>query len=63
MVRISTRQMPVSGQRAAGHTCAQSSRNQFAFAKNPLAQRAGGRPRYVIPLNVLNFATTVAIKW
>src|SRR5580692_4497363 len=36
--------------------------NEFAFAKNPLTERARGRPGHVVPLEVLNIAAAVADK-
>src|SRR5450755_2209505 len=39
---------------------AEPPKNQFTFAKNPLAKRARGRLGYVAPLNVLDVAAAVA---
>src|SRR5581483_455415 len=39
---------------------AQPPENEFAFAKNPLAERARGRPGHVVPINVPNIAAAVA---
>src|SRR5258708_14575380 len=34
--------------------------NDFAFAKNPFAEGAGGRPRHAVPIHVFNIAAAVA---
>jgi len=34
--------------------------NEFAFAKNPLTEGAGGRPGHVVPFHILNIAAAVA---
>ncbi len=39
---------------------AQPAENEFAFAKNALAERTGGRPGNFVPLHVLNVAAAVA---
>jgi len=38
----------------------ESPENEFAFAKNPLTEGAGGRPGHAVPLHVLNIAAAVA---
>src|SRR5208337_1073785 len=60
MHRVSTRPRRLTGSVSRGALRAESSENEFAFAKNPLAERARGRPGHVVPLDVLNIAAAVA---
>jgi len=39
---------------------AETSKNEFAFANNSLAEGTCGRPGHIVPLNVLNIPTEVA---
>jgi ABC-type hemin transport system ATPase subunit len=39
---------------------AKPAEDEFAFAKNPLTEGAGSRLGHVVPLHVLNIATTIA---
>src|SRR5579872_6327154 len=39
---------------------AEPAENELAFPKNPLTERARGRSRHVVPLNILNIAAAVA---
>jgi hypothetical protein len=56
----SSRLLNLMGSVPRSALCAQPPENEFAFAKNPLAERTRGRPGHVVPLDVLNIAAAIA---
>src|ERR1700723_553503 len=58
--RISIRLRLLTGSVPRSTLHAEPPENKFAFAKNPLAERARGRLRHVVPLDVLNIAAAIA---
>src|ERR1700685_1111182 len=58
--RISIRLRLLTGSVPRSTLHAEPPENKFAFAKNPLAERARGRLRHVVPLDILNIAAAVA---
>ena len=53
------KELPPEGSTPRSAVRAEPAENNFAVAKNPLTEQAGGRPRYAVPLHIFDIAATV----